>query len=68
MLSSLDIHGGPEAIWRPWAAGELHSRPIHSGHHQAEEAPDELALALLDFLKRDDLRSKKRGRLRAHAT
>ena len=29
----LDIHGNPEAIWRPWAAGELRSRPIHSGHH-----------------------------------
>jgi haloacetate dehalogenase len=48
----LDIHGSPEAIWRQWAAGELHSRPIHSGHHQAEEAPDELACALLDFLGR----------------
>jgi haloacetate dehalogenase len=46
----LDIHGDPEAIWRPWAAGELRSRPIHSGHHQAEQAPDELASALLDFL------------------
>ncbi|MGH3150195.1 MAG: alpha/beta fold hydrolase, partial [Streptosporangiaceae bacterium] len=46
----LDIHGDPEAIWRPWTAGELSSRPIHSGHHQAEQAPDELAAALLDFL------------------
>jgi pimeloyl-ACP methyl ester carboxylesterase len=46
----LDIHGDPEAIWRPWTAGELRSRPIHSGHHQAEQAPDELATALLDFL------------------
>jgi haloacetate dehalogenase len=48
----LDIHGDPEVIWRPWAAGELRSRPIHSGHHQAEEAPDDLASALLDFLRR----------------
>src|ERR1700683_3161057 len=46
----LDIHGDPESIWRPWAAGELSSRPIHSGHHQAEQAPDELAAALLEFL------------------
>jgi haloacetate dehalogenase len=45
----LGIHGDPEAIWRPWTAGELRSRPIHSGHHQAEQAPDELASALLDF-------------------
>jgi hypothetical protein len=33
-------------------AGELRSRLIHSGHHQAEQAPDELALALLEFLGR----------------
>jgi hypothetical protein len=46
----LDIHGDPEAIWRPWVAVELRSRLIHSGHHQAEEAPDEVASALLQFL------------------
>lgn len=46
----LDIHGDPEAIWRPWVAGELRSRPIHCGHHQAEQAPDELASALAQFL------------------
>jgi haloacetate dehalogenase len=46
----LDVHGDPEAIWRPWTAAGLQSRPIHSGHHQAEEAPDELAAALRDFL------------------
>ena len=46
----IDIHGDPEQIWRPWAAGELHSGAIHSGHHQAEQAPDELASALIDFL------------------
>jgi haloacetate dehalogenase len=48
----LDIHGDPKAIWQPWAAGELHSRPIHSGHHQAEGSPDELARVLLEFLGR----------------
>jgi haloacetate dehalogenase len=46
----LDIHGDPEAIWRPWTAAGLESRLIHSGHHQAEEAPEELAAALRDFL------------------
>ncbi len=46
----IDIHGDPEAIWRPWVAGELSSRPVHSGHHQAEEAPGELARALTAFL------------------
>jgi haloacetate dehalogenase len=48
----LDIHGDPEAIWRPWTAGELRSHPIHSGHHQAEQAPDELASVLREFLRR----------------
>jgi haloacetate dehalogenase len=46
----LDIHGDAEAIWRPWVAGKLHSAPIQSGHHQAEQAPDELAHTLLEFL------------------
>ena len=46
----LDIHGDPKTIWRPWVGGELRSRPIHSGPHQAEQAPEELAQALLEFL------------------
>ncbi len=46
----IDIHGDPEAIWRAWVAGELWTAPIHSGHHQAELAPDELARTLVDFL------------------
>ena len=46
----IDIHGDPEAIWRAWVAGQLRTAPIHSGHHQAEQAPDELARALIDFL------------------
>jgi haloacetate dehalogenase len=46
----IDIHGDPAEIWRPWVAGELRSGSIHSGHHQAEQAPQELAEALLEFL------------------
>jgi haloacetate dehalogenase len=46
----IDIHGNPEEIWRPWVHGELRSGAIHSGHHQAEQAPDELAQALIEFL------------------
>jgi haloacetate dehalogenase len=46
----IDIHGDPEAIWRPWIAGELRRVPIDSGHHQAEQAPDEVASAVLEFL------------------
>ena len=47
----IDIHGDPVAIWRPWVAAELRSAPLHSGHHQAEQAPDELARVLLEFLQ-----------------
>lgn len=46
----IDIHGDPVAIWRSWVASDLSSAPIHSGHHQAEEAPQELVRALLPFL------------------
>jgi haloacetate dehalogenase len=46
----IDVHGDPAEIWRTWVAGELQSAPIHSGHHQAEEAPDEVTDALLGFL------------------
>jgi haloacetate dehalogenase len=50
----IDIHGDPVAIWRPWVAGELRSASIQSGHHQAEQAPDEVAGALRDFLRDTD--------------
>lgn len=46
----LDIHGDPVAIWQPWIAGELQHRLIPSGHHQAEQAPAQVADALLTFL------------------
>jgi haloacetate dehalogenase len=46
----IDIHGDPVAIWRPWVSGGLSAAVIDSGHHQAEEAPGQLAAALLDFL------------------
>jgi haloacetate dehalogenase len=46
----IDIHGDPEMIWRPWIAGPLRRALIHSGHHQAEQAPDQVAAALLAFL------------------
>jgi haloacetate dehalogenase len=46
----IDIHGDPAEIWRGWLAGQLRTAPIRSGHHQAEQAPGELARALIDFL------------------
>lgn len=46
----LDIHGNPAGIWAPWLTRPLRHRTIDSGHHQAEQAPDAVADALLDFL------------------
>ncbi|MFI1996666.1 alpha/beta fold hydrolase [Actinoplanes sp. NPDC020271] len=46
----LDIHGDPAAIWAPWLAQPLQHRVIHSGHHQAEQAPGPVAESLLEFL------------------
>ena len=46
----IDIHGDPVSIWRTWVSGKLSAAVIPSGHHQAEEAPDEVAAALLEFL------------------
>jgi haloacetate dehalogenase len=46
----IDIHGDPVAIWRPWVAGPLSAAKIDSGHHQAEEAPREVAAAISGFL------------------
>jgi haloacetate dehalogenase len=46
----LDIHGDPARIWAPWLAHPLDHRMIRSGHHQAEQAPEAVAAALLDFL------------------
>jgi haloacetate dehalogenase len=45
-----ELYGDPLAVWRPWVDGPLHGVAIDSGHHMAEEAPTELAAALLAFL------------------
>ena len=49
-LDDLDIHGDPAAIWQAWLEQPLTHRVIDSGHHQAEEAPHDVAAALLAFL------------------
>ncbi len=46
----IDIHGDPVAIWRRWVTGPLSAAVIDCGHHQAEEAPGEVAAALSEFL------------------
>ena len=48
----LDIHGDPAAIWAPWVAGRLEHHLVASGHHQAEQAPVQVAELLLSFLER----------------
>lgn len=47
-----DLYGDVLAVWRPWAP-DLRGRGIDCGHHMAEEAPEELAAALLPFLRGD---------------
>ncbi|MDQ3735295.1 MAG: alpha/beta hydrolase, partial [Actinomycetota bacterium] len=45
-----DLHGDVLAIWKPWTT-DLTGGPIDSGHHMAEDAPQELAARLADFLR-----------------
>jgi haloacetate dehalogenase len=43
-----DLYGDVLAVWRPWAP-DLRGAVIDSGHHMAEEAPEQLASTLLTF-------------------
>lgn len=45
-----DLYGDPRAIWRDWS-DDVRGHGIDSGHHVAEEAPQELAASLADFLR-----------------
>jgi len=45
-----ELHGDPLEIWRDWTLDLRGGHDIDSGHHMAEEAPDELAAALRAFL------------------
>ena len=44
-----DLHGDPRLIWEAWA-DDVSGHGIDSGHHVAEEAPKDLADALVPFL------------------
>ncbi len=44
-----ELYGDVLGVWRPWAS-DLREVAITSGHHMAEEAPDQLAAALTTFL------------------
>ncbi|MDQ3403697.1 MAG: alpha/beta hydrolase [Actinomycetota bacterium] len=43
-----DLYGDPLTIWRDWAT-DVRGHGIDSGHHVAEEAPADLAQALVEF-------------------
>jgi haloacetate dehalogenase len=43
--------GDPAAIWRPWCARPVRWARIESGHHMAEDNPEQLAETLLAFLE-----------------
>ena len=43
------LYGDPLAVWAGWA-NDLRGHEIESGHHMAEDAPEELAAALAAFL------------------
>jgi haloacetate dehalogenase len=44
-----NIYGDVAAVWRPWAR-DVTVEPFDSGHHMAEERPEELAGRLAAFL------------------
>jgi len=45
----VELYGDPRDVWRDWATDLRGGGPIESGHHMAEEAPEELAVALERF-------------------
>lgn len=45
-----ELYGDPVEVWRDWLDDIRGGVRIESGHHMAEEAPDELAAALTVFL------------------
>jgi haloacetate dehalogenase len=46
-----DLYGDPRAIWSTWAAGPIEGARIDSGHHMAEENPDQLASVISQFVR-----------------
>ncbi len=46
-----DLYGDPLRIWASWTDDLRGGHSIDSGHHMAEEAPEELAGSLISFLR-----------------
>ena len=49
----VDIYGDVLAVWQPWAQLHVTGHGIDCGHHVAEEAPEDLAEALIAFFLPD---------------
>lgn len=45
----VNLYADPTAVWREWAS-TVRGKQIESGHHIAEDAPEDLARELLAFL------------------
>ncbi|WP_185995472.1 alpha/beta fold hydrolase [Nocardioides campestrisoli] len=45
------LYGDPAAVWEPWCRLPVESAVIDSGHHMAEEAPEQLATLLVEHLR-----------------
>jgi haloacetate dehalogenase len=46
----VQLHGDLASIWSPWVTGTITTAAIDSGHHMAEENPQQLAEVLAEFL------------------
>ncbi|MDY0908579.1 alpha/beta hydrolase [Microbacterium sp. CFBP9034] len=53
-----DLYGDPLAVWAGWADDRRGAR-IESGHHMAEEAPDQVAAAIAGFARSPSASSLK---------
>ena len=51
-----ELYGDPTEIWREWA-DDVDGVTIDSGHHMAEEAPEETYAALHAFFSEADRRA-----------
>ena len=43
------LYGDPAVVWAPWCEQPVRSAVIDSGHHMAEQAPEQLAAILSAF-------------------
>lgn len=50
-----ELYGDPLAVWSPWA-DDLLGWPVASGHHMAEEIPEQLATQIQRFIMGDGSR------------